>query len=538
MSEKSPNLHSCKHAHDSDPPSVVNKMRSSDSSLSSLSTKWPVFILRSSKIRSLKVATASHIQSCWFHQAKSPSDSHTNTHHQSSFGLRGLSQLFSSILQGNQWLTSIASQSCQGTGCQQWSHHINCNCWTCVNSTPTNQWASWWVHVWEQQLKKQEESEGNEKESELRGKRNTQMETMKRKEGQDVDGKQEEWKTARNWKQKKQKRDKKLLHWRADALQHVLREGWWWQWTIFGRNQTAQQQWRQQIGSQVWWLRHKLEDSEPPNELIGGQMMALGQLILNKTSNCWWLHTVKNHVGIGHFLLIFATKHWIVQLEQWEPWSCSTPWRFQGRTKITYSAQGGQNGFSGRSGTHVCHNRQMWMFRDMMEMALDWHHTQNWRIHAKLKWRRVFDQCACPFRKELQKGCPWPGCSWPHILHLQLRRFLQISSAKHSMLAKNWVTYYCVQTCAKCVQDWTLTKFAAPKRGVPESRTPKNHAKLKSVRRHFSHNMECCAVSLNGHKFSLQLFTQRNTVSLQSVCLSHKCKQHCFAWDQYVGTKQ
>ena len=279
MSEKSPNLHSCKHAHDSDPPSVVNTMRSSDSSLSSLSTKWPVFILRSSKIRSLKVATASHIQSCWFHQAKSPSDSHTNTHHQSSFGLRGLSQLFSSILQGNQWLTSIASQSCQGTGCQQWSHHINCNCWTCVSSTPTNQWASWWVHVWEQQLKKQEESEGNEKESELRGKRNTQMETMKRKEGQDVDGKQEEWKTARNWKQKKQKRDKKLLHWRADALQHVLREGWWWQWTIFGKNQTAQQQWRQQIGSQVWWWGHKLEDSEPPNELIGGHMMALGQLI-------------------------------------------------------------------------------------------------------------------------------------------------------------------------------------------------------------------------------------------------------------------
>ena len=126
----------------------------------------------------------------------------------------------------------------------------------------------------------------------------------------------------------------------------------------------------------------------------------------------------------------------------------------------------------------------MWMFRDMMEMALDWHHTQNWRIHAKLKWRRVFDQCACPFRKELQKGCPWPGCSWPHILHLQLRRFLQISSAKHSMLAKNWVTYYCVQTCAKCVQDWTLTKFSASKQGVPESRTPKNRAKLKSLRRH------------------------------------------------------
>ena len=206
--------------------------------------------------------------------------------------------------------------------------------------------------------------------------------------------------------------------------------------------------------------------------------------------------------------------------------------------KITCSAQGGQNGFSGRSGTHVCHNRQMWMSRDMMEMALDWHHTQNWRIHTKLKWRRVFDQCACPFRKELQKGCPWPGCSWPHILHLQLRRFLQISSAKHSMLAKNWVTYYCAQTCAKCVQDWTLTKFAASKQGVPESRTPKNRAKLKSVRRHFSHNMECCAVSLNERKFSLQLFTQRNTVSLQSVCLSHKCKQHCFVWDQHFGAKQ
>ena len=46
--------------------------------------------------------------------------------------------------------------------------------------------------MWEQQLKKQEESEGNEKESELRGKRNTQMETMKRKEGQDVDDQQEE----------------------------------------------------------------------------------------------------------------------------------------------------------------------------------------------------------------------------------------------------------------------------------------------------------------------------------------------------------
>ena len=53
---------------------------------------------------------------------------------------------------------------------------------------------------------------------------------------------------------------------------------------------------------------------------------------------------------------------------------------------------------------------------------------------------------------------------------------------------------------------------------------PKKSRKIKVCPSTFTHNMECCAVSLNERKFSLQLFTQRNTVWLQSVCLSHKCK--------------